>query len=163
MNPRLNKVKTLLLKIPLRRIIIYCLLVSVQLLPLLHLHPAHNHLPGELAEHRHEAAIHADFFPETLHGHEHKASHERDVLVSGVSIETSHHLTSQIDLFSLHVGQSLPSFSLVKKQPLALDQGIFDLSIPIHIQTMARIQQQGPPRQSLRFSPPTLRAPPYSA
>ncbi len=140
---------------------IFTLLFSMLLLPMLHLHPAYAHVSGELEGHHHQAAIHADFFPHATHGHKHQVHHDQNVLDVAVSIEISHHSLSQIDLFSLHVGRSLQSASLFKKQPLALVQ---DVSLPptySQLQKGILLQQQAPPLQIIQFSPPTLRAPPY--
>lgn len=146
-----------------RRVGIFALLLSVLLLPLLHLHPAYNHAHGETEGHQHQPAVHADFFPDAAHEHEHHDDHEQGVGDLGVSVESSHHAFFQIDLLSLHIGQSSQFSSVFKKQLIVLAHDSPELFVFPDFQRRAFYHQNAPPQQAPRFSPPSLRAPPYFA
>lgn len=142
---------------------IFALLFPMLLLPMLHLHPAYEHRLGEASGHQHQSALHADFFPDAAHGddlHDDHSAHAGDV---DFSVNSSAHTLSQIDLHSLHIGQSFQLSSVFKRKPLALDQVSFDLSIFPNFQRGVPEGQHPPPPQTPRFSPPSLRAPPYFA
>lgn len=148
----------------LKRVGVFALLFPMLFLPLLHLHPAYEHGQGAAAEgHQHQPAVHADFLPYATHGHEHQEDHDQHDRDLGVSIDPSHHALSQIDLPSFHIGQSFQSTSVFKRNLVALDQDLSNLSVFSHFQRGTLIQQDIPPRQTIQFSPPSLRAPPYSA
>lgn len=133
------------------------------LLPMLHLHPAHDHMSGKSEVHLHPAAVHADFFPEATHGHEHHLQRNQHDFDLGFSVDPTHHTLSQIDFFSVHAGQPLQSSSVFKKQTPALAQDLSDPSVYHPFQEGTLLQQEDPLLQTVRFSPPTLRAPPYFA
>lgn len=133
------------------------------LLPMLHLHPAYEHGHGEASGHQHQSALHADFFPDTAHGDDLHNDHSVDHGDIDFSMPSSAHMFSQIELHSLHIGQSFQLSSVFKRKALALDQVSFDLSIFPNFRREVPKVQQIPPAQTLQFSPPSLRAPPYFA
>lgn len=94
---------------------VFVLLFSMLLLPMLHLHPAYDHAHGEAEGHQHQVAVHADFFPDATHGHEHYGDHDLHMRDLGASIDPSHHTLSQIDLLAFHIGQSFQFPSVFKK------------------------------------------------
>ncbi len=141
---------------------IFALLFSVLLLPMLHRHPGIDHVHGKTEGHQHQAAIHADFFPDATHRHHHD-DHEQHAGDLDFSINPSHHTLSQIDFHSLHVGQSFQFSSFFKKQLIALAQDSPEFSIFPDFQRGTSLPQHAPAPQTSRFSPPSLRAPPYFA
>lgn len=144
-----------------RRVSIFALLLSVLLLPMLHHHPAYDHAHGDAEGHQHQPAVHADFFPDRTHEHGHHDDHDQHDLGVGGAVESSHHALSQIDLLSLHIGQSFQFSSVFKRNPLAFAQAEPALSIFPHLQRRASNDQNALPPKVLRFSPLSLRAPPY--
>ncbi|HIE65911.1 MAG: hypothetical protein ABGX83_04710 [Nitrospira sp.] len=145
-----------------QRVGTFALLFPMLLLPMLHLHPAYEHVRGDAEGHQHQSAVHINFFPEVTHGHERQDDHDQGVLDFGLSIDVSHHSLSQVALLPLHIGQSFQFSSVFKKNLLALDQGSPDLSMLFHFQRGALVRLSIPPLQTSQFSPPSLRAPPYS-
>lgn len=146
-----------------QRAVIFALLFPMLLLPMLHLHPAHDHISDASEVHLHPAAVHADFFPEATHGHEHPLERDQRDLDLGFSVDPTHAVLSQIDFCSLHVAQSLQSSLVFKKQTLALAQDGSDPSVYDPFQQETLLEQEAPLLQSIRFSPLALRAPPYFA
>jgi len=146
-----------------KRVGIFVLLFPMLLLPMLHLHPAYDHVHGEKEDHQHQSVVHADFFHDTVHRHEHHDEHDQQVRDLGVSINTVDHASSQIDLLPLHIGQSFQFSSVFKRNLMALDQGLLALYRPPNFQRGAPIRQNAPSLQVTHFSSPSLRAPPYFA
>lgn len=136
-----------------KRSCVFVLLFAVLLLPMLHLHPAHGHTHGEVETHLHQHALHADFFPDATHGH-----HDQGL----DAVDLSDHMLSEIGLLSLQ-GQSFQFPSVFKKNLGVSSQIIFDFSLFAHFRKGMTSHQYALPSQTLRFSPPSLRGPPYFA
>jgi hypothetical protein len=149
-----------------QRVGIFALLIPVLLLPMLHLHPAYDHGHGVTEGHEHHSTVHADFFPDATHGHENQSDpgqHGQDLEATTVSLDASSHTLSQVNLLSLHMGQSFQFSSVFKKNPPVLDQDSLDLSNASHLQNGVLIRRQTLLFQTPHFSTPSLRAPPYFA
>jgi len=157
---------TLKVQLSFHRVGIFALLFPMLFLPMLHLHPAYDHVHGAVEGHQHQPAVHADFFPSAAHGHEHHDDHDQHMGDAYVSMDTSDvllHALHQIDLLSLHIGQSFQFSSVFKKNPLAFTQGAIDLFIVPHLNRRGPNHQHAPPPQTVKFPSFSLRAPPFFA
>lgn len=146
----------------LQRVGIVSLLFPLLLLPMLHYHPAYEHVHGEARGHQHQPVAHADFFPEATHGHDHHDNPAQHVQDFEVTTDASHHAFFQIDLLSLHIGEFYWFFSVFKRNPVALDRDSLDLFPSRHVQRAAPPGQNTPVLQRFYSSSASLRAPPYS-
>ncbi len=137
-----------------KRIGVFALLFSVPFLPMMHLHPASEHdVHGET----HQVLVHADFFPNAVHGPDDSEKNGGNI---DTSIAFSHERLPEIDLLSPHIAQSFRFFSILKKQVIALTQDSPESFVSLNFWREAPKHQQAPPPQIRRFTPPSLRGPP---
>ncbi|VAX32427.1 hypothetical protein MNBD_NITROSPIRAE01-325 [hydrothermal vent metagenome] len=137
-----------------KRIGVFALLFSVLFLPVMHVHPASEHgVHGET----YQALVHADFFPNAVHGHQ---GSEKNVGNLDEPIVLSHDRLPEIDLLVPHIAQSFQLFSVFKKRVIAVVQNSPELYMLLNIQRGVLKYQYVPPPQIPQISPPSLRAPP---
>jgi len=139
-----------------QRIGVFTLFFPMLFLPMIHVHPASEHVQGEV----HQARVHADFFPNATHGPE---AYKKNLGDIASEIVFSHDAFSEIDLLSPHIPQSFQFSSILKKQLTALAQNSLESSILLYFQKEISQHQYIPPPQIPQFSPPSLRGPPFFA
>lgn len=128
---------------------------ALLLLPLLHLHPAYEHMHGTDEVHAHLAIVHTDFL--LVSGHDH-GEHDTD---HGVPGDTSSHLLSQISFRTLLPRSLTLSPSALQRIPVPVLVAVLVPSSPFSFQTWVLTRDHAPPIQTFAFSPISPRSPPH--
>ena len=137
--------------------ILAVLFPALLLLPLLHLHPAYEHVHGTDGAHKHLAVVHADFFSVSAHDHgEHNTDH-------GVPGDPSSHPLSQVSFPTLLPRSLVLSPPALQRILISLPVMVLVLSSPFSSHTWVLTRDHALPIQTFAFSPISPRSPPHTA